>query len=66
MSHCGHSIGSGVPGCLGKPVIQATAFRPLALDMKAREADNIRAITTAAVLNPSPGFIKPVLSQKLG
>lgn len=43
--------------------IKRKSFSPLALDMYARDADNIRAITTAAVLLPASRFGIPVLPQ---
>lgn len=61
-----HAAGWTVTLCLIKPPIEITSFNPLAFDMKARKTDNIRAIATAAILNPSPRFIKTVLPQKSG
>lgn len=67
MGHHGHPSSAGcVIARLIEPAIEATAFNTLALDVIARNADNIRTITTAAVLYPSTRFIEPVLPQEFG
>jgi hypothetical protein len=60
----GHETGaSTVTDCLIEPSIEITAFLPLTLDVKARQTDNIRTITTAAILLPASRF-KSVFPQE--
>jgi hypothetical protein len=55
----------GVSARLIEPSVELTSLNPFAFDMKARNADNVRAISTAVKLLPPPRLSKAMPPQEL-